>query len=374
MDSLLPSHAQACGARRLDAADLEPALLAGLLLSAGGSGRRALQRHRRFGAEALELGAVDLVPSTALADTDQVIVATGVGAPGFASAVTGPEDSLQAARALIDASGARPRAVIPGHVPGTYAWLIAAGLGLKLLDAAANGRGHPTVKLGGMGMATRDDLPIHQVCANRHRGLQVVASGSLIATSNIMRSAAVQCGGLVMAVRGPLSNAFVRSHGAAEAISFQLRLGHAMTDAGDSGGARIAAALACLDGQVLVRGKVASNDVIYRDGFDIGRVVVREGPRELTLGVYNEFMAVDEAGRRLATFPDLIACLDPDSGDPLAIAELLPETEVILMIASHQKIPLGAGVFDAAAYPEIEQAMNIELLRHLSRPPAPFTA
>src|SRR3712207_5549785 len=70
------------GTRRIDEGDLEPALLAGLLLSAGGSGRRALHRHRAFGVEALRLGDVELVPASSLADTDDVIVATGVGAPG----------------------------------------------------------------------------------------------------------------------------------------------------------------------------------------------------------------------------------------------------------------------------------------------------
>lgn len=353
------------GPRRLADADLEPALLAGLLLSAGGSGRRALERHRRFAVEALRRAPVELVPLNVLDDGDEVIVATGVGAPGFASAVTGPDDSLQAARALIAASGARPRGVIPGHVPGTYAWLLAAGLGLKLLDAAANGRGHPTVKLGGMGMASQPDASIHQACANHHHGLQVVASGSLVATSNIMRSAAVQCGGLVMAVRGPLSHAFVASHGAAGAIGFQLALGHAMADAGDDGSARIEAALDHLHGRVLLTGEVVANDVAYRAGFDVGRVVVGDASRQLVLGVYNEFMTVDQGDTRLATFPDLIAAMDPASGDPLAVAEMMPGTAVLLMAASHRHLPLGAGVFDAAAYPEIEAAMGTALMRYV---------
>lgn len=337
--------------------------MAGLLLSAGGSGRLSLDRHRRFGTEALNTGPVALLPMSALAEADEIIVATGVGAPGLSKAVTGPEDSLQAARALINASGARPRAVMPGHVPGMYAWLIAAGLGLNLLDAAANGRGHPTVKLGGMGMASRSDMTIYQACANRHQGLQVVASGNLVDTSSLMLSAAVQCGGLVMAVRGPLTNAFVTSNGAAEAISFQLALGHAMASAQDRGESRIDAALAALNGRVLISGEIVSSDVVYRDGFDIGQILVRDSKHELLLGVCNEFMTADTAGKRLATFPDLIAALDPTTGDPLAIAELTPGVPTLILFSSHKNIPLGAGVFDAAAYTEIELAMKTDLLR-----------
>lgn len=350
--------------RRLGPEDLEAALVAGLLLSGGGSGLKASARHRSFGAEALSrASALSLASLEELGDDDEVLVATGVGAPGYAHSVTVPDDSIDAARALLRASGARPAAVIPGHVPGTYAWLLAAALGLKLLDAAANGRGHPTVALGGMGLASRPDVELYQACANRHSRLQVVARGALVPTSRLMRATAVECGGLVMAVRGPLKVSFVRSHGARQAISFQLALGHAMLAAAPA--ARVEATVRHLKGEVLCEGDVVANDVAYRDGFDVGTVAVRDGRRTVMLRVYNEFMTAESQGRRLSTFPDLIGSLDPATGAPLAISELKPGTRVAVIASHRANIPLGAGVFDRAAYPDIERALEARLVPHV---------
>lgn len=348
--------------RSLDAADLDAALTAGLLLSAGGSGRHSIERHRRFGEAAFEAGGCSLVPPDALDPDAGVLVATGVGAPGFSSPTIAPEDAYDAARALIDAARVDPVAVIPGHVPGTYAWYLAARLGLGLMDAATNGRGHPTVKLGGMGLASSREVAVFQACANRHAGLQVVARGGLMETANVMRASAIQCGGLVMSVRGPFTASFVRSNGALGAISFQLDLGRAMLSA-PRGVARVDAAVAHLDGDLLDVGSVYANDVAYRDGFDVGSIVVQGASQRLILGVYNEYMTVVDAdGRRLAAFPDLIASIDPDTGDPLAIAELTPGRRVAVIAVPRAGIPLGAGVFDPAAYDEIELALGTSLL------------
>ena len=59
------------------------------------------------------------------------------------------------ARLLIEKIGRPVAGVICGHVPGFNAWLVASALGLKYVDAASNGRGHPTVKMGGMGLASQ---------------------------------------------------------------------------------------------------------------------------------------------------------------------------------------------------------------------------
>jgi DUF917 family protein len=92
---------------------------------------------------------------------------------------------------------------------------------------------------------------------------------------------------------------------------------------------------------------------------------VRDGRRTVTLGVYNEFMTADLAGARLATFPDLIGSLDPASGAPLAISELKPGTRVSVLASHRSNIPLGAGVLDEAAYPDIERALGTALVPYI---------
>lgn len=339
--------------RTLGAADLQAAVLGGLVLSAGGSGLASSERHRKLGEAALHSGTVALRPLAALADGDAILVATAVGAPGHGGGRTEPREAVDAARALIEASGCEPKGVMPGHVPGLYAWIIAASLGIPLVDAATNGRAHPTVKMGGMGLASQPHVMLWQAgCA---QGLRVLVHGELMKTSNVMRAAAVQNGGLINAVRGPFTAGFVRRCGAPDSVSFAAGLGAAMLSQPEA--ARLAAAIDYLKGSLLVEAAVRENIVRYENGFDVGTVRIGD----VILGVYNELMTAESRGRRLASFPDLLASLDPQSGAPLAVSALQPGTRVAIIAVSRRNIPLGAGVFDRAVYSEVEAAMGVDL-------------
>jgi hypothetical protein len=78
--------------RRLGKAELEAAILGGLLLSSGGSGMTSSARHRALGEEALALGEVRLAPLDTFGAEDYFVVATAVGAPGTSGARTRPGD------------------------------------------------------------------------------------------------------------------------------------------------------------------------------------------------------------------------------------------------------------------------------------------
>jgi uncharacterized protein len=176
-----------------------------------------------------------------------------------------------------------------------------------------------------------------------------------VRTSNVMRAAAVQNGGLINAVRGPFAAGFVRRNGAPGSISFALGLGEAMLSAREA--ARVGAAVRFLKGSILVEGEVAENTVRYEGGFDVGTIRIGE----FVLGVYNEFMTAEAGGERLASFPDFLGSLDPDSGAPVAISALRPGTRIAIVTTQMRHIPLGAGVFDPAVYPEVEAAMGVGL-------------
>src|SRR5580700_4134302 len=288
-------------ARMLTAEDVEAGLVGGLFLSAGGSGRNAVEKNRGLGRMALDYGGARLVGLDELDRDATVITATAVGAPGFANWAIKPRDAVNAARRLIEKLDQPPVGVICGHVPGFNAWLVAAALGLDYIDAASNGRGHPTVKMGGMGLASRLDLSITQVACSGSKAekneLAMVVEGDIVRTSNMMRQAAVINGGLIYAARGPLNAGFIKENGAAGAITFQLDLGRAMLAA--EGADRVRATVEFLGGAVLVEGEVTENTVTYGGGFDLGQMTVRGANGEARLGVYNEFMTVDFGGKRV---------------------------------------------------------------------------
>ena len=354
--------------RKLDGDDLEATLIGGLFLSAGGSGQGTADRHRVQGRMALDLGGVDFVSLDELAAESTVITATAVGAPGFAKPLIAPRDCLDTARRLIALLDAPPAGVICGHVPGFNAWLVAAALGLPYVDAASNGRGHPTVKMGGMGLASRPDVSIFQVGCGGYQSdgsrLIVVVEGNIVRTSTVMRHASVVNGGLIYAARGPLTAAFVKQNGAPGAITFQLELGRAMLSA--HGSNRVAATVEFLRGELLMVGDVVENSVAYAGGFDIGRMRVGSNRgEEVMLGIYNEYMTADHDGRRVATFPDMIGTLDPQTGAPVAISELKPGNRVAVIIAHRSKFPVGKGALDPAVFPEVEEAMGLDLRSYL---------
>lgn len=349
-------------ARDLGPADLEAGILGGLLLSAGGSGLAASTRHRSLGEAALALGPVRLAPLDTFRDDDLIAVATAVGAPGANQARTSPQDSVEAAKILEQVCGGKLAGVIVSHVPGLYAWTIAAGLGIPLADAGTNGRAHPTEPMGAMGMMSDPDATLWQVGYAAGGGeppLRVVTFGHPSKTSHILRTASAQNGGLLNAARGPFSARFVREKGAPGAISFALDLGRAMLGAPRH--ARATAAAKHLGGEVLIQGTVAENSVAYATGFEVGTLTIAGGARRVTFGVYNEFMTAEENGRRIASFPDFLGSMDPDSGDPLAVSVLKPGARVAMVYAPRERIPLGAGVFDPAVYPQAEAAMKVDL-------------
>ncbi len=354
-------------ARMLTADDVEAGMVGGLFLSAGGSGRNAVAKNRGLGQMALDYGGVRLVGIDELEPDAPIITATAVGAPGFADWAIRPRDAVNAARRLIETLDRPPAGVICGHVPGFNAWLVAAALGLDYVDAASNGRGHPTVKMGGMGLASRLDLSITQVGSSGSKAenseFAVVVTGDIVRTSNLMRQASVINGGLIYAARGPLSAGFIKENGAAGAISFQLDLGRAMLAA--KGSDRVGATVEFLGGELLVEGEVTENTVTYGGGFDLGQMKVRGSNGEAVLGVYNEFMTAEFGGKRVATFPDMIGTLDPQTGEVVSISESKPGSRVAVIIAHRSKFPVGKGALDPNVFPEVEKAMGVDMRSYL---------
>jgi DUF917 family protein len=350
--------------------DVEAAIMGGTLLSAGGSGKARAPKDRVFAERAFALGPVRLISIEAAADDTALLIATGVGAPGGGKNFANPDHSIRAARNLIAAAGMSPGGVIPGHVPGIYGWLLAAALKVPLFDAACNGRGHPTVKMGSLGLSSRPDVMLFQSGVGDQ--VEITVRGNTLVTSALMRAAAVQNGGLVMAARGPVTAGLVRAAGAMGAISFQLGLGRAILEAGAAAPARIEAALRFSRGQLLVHGTVVANSVSYGEGFDVGTVTVRDAEtgKEVALGVCNEFMTAENDGHRVATFPDLIAAMDPRTGEVLAISEMPVGTPAVVFAVSKRDLPMGSGIYDPAIYPDVERALGADLARYALDPNA----
>ena len=199
-------------------------------------------------------------------------------------------------------------------------WVQSALLGIPVVDAAGNGRAQPTGKFGSMGLLAKPGYVTIQTAAGGNRAqdryLEVTVRGAVARADDILRAVSIQSGGFIAAARNPIAASYVNEHAAIGAISYALRLGEAMLAAQPQGAeAVIECGRGRTKGRILGRGPVRNATVDTRDSFDFARFVVDDAGGALTLHTMNEYMAVDKAGTRLATFPDLICTLSLETRD-----------------------------------------------------------
>ena len=102
-----------------------------------------------------------------------------------------------------------------------------------------------------------------------------------------------------------------------------------------------------------------------KGGFDLGFITLSDGKDEWELGYVNEYMTLEKAGRRLATFPDLMTAFD-EKGEPTTSASLREGQTVYLVTVPKEKLLVG----DGNRYPEIikpiEEALGRPMVKHLA--------
>ncbi|MDQ6918045.1 MAG: DUF917 family protein [Candidatus Dormibacteraeota bacterium] len=352
--------------RELTRSDADDAIWGGSVLACGGGGwvsHGELMAEMATGLGTPILCSVDEIPDDAL-----VATVTAIGAPGAANWEIQPRDYINALELLMGRAPGPVVAVLTaqnGSSTTLNGWIQSSLLGVKVLDAAGDVRAHPTGKLGGMGLTERPGYRTVQAVAGGNRKLhgetRLVAEGSIVTTSDILRDVSVRVGGFIAAARNPVEAAWVKKHAAIGAISYALDLGKAMRGAAARGPeAVIEAACAQTGGTILARGPIRiTKPRRYEGGFDHGSFKVGD----LELRYLNEYMTVDRGAERVSTYPDIITTLSLASGRPAAIAEIEEGDEVAIFQVHRGRIPLSSSTTDRVALAEVEGIMGVELIR-----------
>ena len=380
--------------RTLTFDDVEAACLGGGVYACGGGGW--LDHGLQNGHLAVTLGRPKLASIDEIPQHGLIVTISAIGAPASDDFEMFPKDYIKAFELVRDAAleltGLPVVGVMNaqnGYSSSVNSWMPAAACDLPVVDAAGDVRAHPTIKLGAFGYA--DDPLFRTVQAvvggKRDLGayLEVVAKGSLFRTSNILRAASVQSGGFIASARLPLPVAEVRARAALGAISCALELGHAMM-AADGARAKLNAVVRVTGGEIRLEGQVTAASLRTDGGFDHAQYsVVSSGTassraassraasskksssagRKAKLYLMNEFMAMDVGGQRVTTFPDTISVFDVTTGLPLKSGEIKVGMNVAVLVVPYQKLPVSRGVLDKSAYPELEVALGIELMRYV---------
>lgn len=350
--------------RILTLQDVEYAVRGGAVFACGGGGW--VEHGRELGTMAVTIGRPELVGADELPDDAWIATAAAIGAPGGLTdwQMLG-SDYVRAVALLQEALGEKVSGLIIGQngMSSTVnAWLPSALLGCKVVDAVGDVRAHPTGDMGSLGLAASTQ-PMIQTAAGgnraKHQYIEVTTRGATAKVSPILRKAADMAGGFIASCRNPIRAAYVREHAALGGISMALKLGEAIVGAEKKGaGAVIDAICRSTGGTILTSAKVMENTLRYTDeAFDIGIITIGR----LRLHVMNEFMAVDDdAGKRLAGYPDVIAVLDK-TGAPVSAGKLKAGMAVHVLHIGKDRLPLSASVFDPCVYPPVEAALGIDI-------------
>ena len=352
--------------RELDAHAVDAAVAGGSVLAAGGGGW--VEHGYLVGRTAVSYGTPRLATLDEVADDDTIATVSAIGAPAARDWEMRPGDYVRALRLLIEALDEPVVGTITaqnGSSTTCNGWIQSAVLGTLVIDAAGDGRAHPTGKMGSMGLAADPDYRTVQTAAGGNRSqdryIEVVTRGPVRRTAEVLRTAAVASGGFIAAARNPLPAAYVRKHAAVGAISFALELGEAILAAEPAGPEAVIEAIkSSLGGRILTRGSVRAKRLRTEGGFDVGALEVGQ----LELGFVNEYMTVEGAGERLATFPDVITTLSARDGRPVSIADIREGDEVAVLAVDKSRVPLGAGVKEPSVYPEVEEMLEKPLAEH----------
>jgi hypothetical protein len=346
--------------KELDLHSVHAAVAGGSVLAAGGGGW--VDHGLLVGSTAVQYGTPRLATLDEVGPEALLATVSAIGAPAAIGWEMRPGDYVRALELLIDAVGEPIAGTVTaqnGSSTTCNGWVASAVLGTLVIDAAGDGRAHPTGKMGSFGLAADDDYQTVQAVAGGNRAenryLEVVTRGSVRHTANVLRTAAEQSGGFIAAARNPLPASFVAAHAAVGAIGFALALGEAILAAEPRGAQAVIDATAeHLGGAIIADGPVRGKELRTEHAFDIGTILVGE----LELGFVNEYMTAESAGERLATFPDVLTTLSRATGRIVSIADIRAGEEVAVLHVPKANVPLGDGVREPSVYPEVEAMLG----------------
>ncbi len=348
----------------LDQSMLDSAILGGSFYGGGGGG--PAEQAFELGRLALSYGNPTLVDISELADDESLLTVAAVGAPAAADQCIKPRDYMRSVELLLEGTSLKLAGFISnecGALACVNGWMQSAAFGIPLVDCPCNGRAHPTGIMGSMGLRWPEYLSSMAACGgSREKGsyIEAFVQGPPERAASLIRQVAVQAGGLVAVARNPIAVSYAKTHGAPGAFIKCISLGKAMNEASAQGSsAMIRAAVEVSKGTLHFTCRVRKKELRTTSGFDVGKVVL---DNDATLTFWNEYITLEDGDARLATFPDLIATLNAETGIPLSTADIVEGQTVSVVTVPREALILGSGMRDRSLYRVIEEAVGKEVV------------
>jgi hypothetical protein len=341
---------------------VDAAVIGGGILGGGGGG--SLEKGRRLGRLALELGSAKIFQLDQLPPDSLILTVSAVGAPSANQTAT-PVHFVRAVKLIMDRLHGRVGGLMTNELGGMAAingLVQSAILGIPVIDAACNGRAYPIGTMGAMGLSMQDGFISRQAAVGGKDAehVEIYAEGELAIISRLIIRASAEAGGLIAVARNPLPASYVKENAAVGALSQAVQLGQVYLRA-QTAKERVKNVAEALDGEVIACGRVDSIDLSQRNGLDVGSILIKG----LELSFWNEYMTLESKDRRLATFPDLIMTMDAETGRPVSSAEIKQGQEIFVFTVPKDELNLGAGMSDPNLFYDVEKVTGKEIVRYV---------
>ena len=354
--------------------DLPDLVRGAALLGTGGGGDP--QIGRTLVAQALGDRTLTLLDPAELDDDALVIPTALMGAPSVLlerlPRGTEPVDALRRLEAHL---GRRATATMPiesGGINSTIPLLVAAQLGLPVVDADGMGRAFPELQMETFAVYGVNGSPLAIADERGHTALIDTGEDNR-KMEQLARAITVRMGGVGYIAEYAMSGAEVKRTAIPGTLSLALRLGRTLREARESHRDPIEVLARTLPdtpyrhGRALFTGKVIDVDRRTEDGFTRGlaRVAAFGGDGVCEISFQNEFLVARVDGRVVTIVPDLITALHLETGEPITAEGLrFGQRVCVFAIATPEimRTPEALAVFGPAAFGLTEPFVPVERL------------
>ncbi|HEX3574161.1 MAG TPA: DUF917 domain-containing protein [Rhodopila sp.] len=324
--------------RQLSADDIEALSVGAWILGAGGGGSpyHGLLNMRRLYREGAR---ISLMQPDDLEDDDDVAVVSVMGAPlVIMERLVDARLIARAVEAMQEHIGRRFRAVMAieiGGGNGMQPLMVAAHLGIPVVDADAMGRAYPEAQMTSFAVAGLAPAPLTSVDP---RGTEAVISRAPTWKwmERASRKLCTEFGSIAATCKAPRTGAEVKRWGISGTTSQAIRLGEAVHSAYRRHEDPIEAILLQERGKRLFEGKVTAVERRTTEGFLRGRTGIQglgaDRDAAIEIEFQNEWLVVWRDGAPMASTPELICVIDNDTGEAIG-TEMIRYGQRVTVIA-----------------------------------------
>ncbi len=313
--------------RMIDEESLRDITLGSTVLGAGGGGdpyvgmllaREAIRKN----------GPIQLVDVEQVPDDANVVFIAGTGAPGVL--IEKLPRAAEYERVLVDLerfTGKKFDYVCSGEAGGLNGitpFITAGALGLPVIDADGMGRAFPALDLVTPTLYGGSTTPM--VMTDEHNNTMYLESESNLWAEDYARAATAASGACAAMAIYPMTGAQAKEWLVRGALSLAVEIGRSIRQAREAQTSPVEAVVSGQGGVLLFTGKVEEVDRRNERGWTMGTAEMsgldEDAGRTLVLNFQNENLAAIRDGQIIATTPDLIMCLELDSGEPIPSEEI----------------------------------------------------